>query len=52
MSAALPTLFLKPTMPAMATQRCWQNQPLAPPVPEHVPTPPLGEPASLLVKPL
>ena len=34
--AALPTLFLKPTMPVMATQRCWQSQPDAPPFCEHV----------------
>ena len=52
MSAALPTLFLKPTMPATAGQRCWQSHPFAPPLPEHVPTPPLGAPASVLVKPL
>ena len=49
-SAALPTLFLKPTMPAMATQRCWQSQPFEPPLPEHVPAPPLGAPASVLEK--
>ena len=24
-SAALPTLFRNPTMPAIAGQRCWQN---------------------------
>lgn len=41
-----PTVFLKPTIPVKAYQRCWQIQPLMPPVPEHVPAPPLGAPPS------
>ena len=46
---ALPTAFRNPTMPAIAFQRCWQSQPFAPKLPEHVPAPPLGGPASASV---
>ena len=35
-------------MPAIACQRCWQSHPFAPPLPEHVPAPPLGAPAFVL----
>ena len=35
-------------MPAIACQRCWQSHPFAPPLPEHVPVPPLGAPALVL----
>jgi hypothetical protein len=37
--AVLITLFRNPTMPATPIQRCWHSHPLAPPLPEHVPTP-------------
>jgi hypothetical protein len=37
--AVLMTLFRNPTMPATPVQRCWHSHPLAPPLPEHVPTP-------------
>ena len=47
--AAVPTWLRHPTMPANAIQRCWQSQPLTPPVSWHVPYPPLGAPASLLL---
>ena len=33
----VPTVLWKPVIPAKAIQRCWQSQPLDPPVPEHVP---------------
>lgn len=38
-NAAEPTLFLNPTMPETATQRCWQIHPSVPPVPLHSPVP-------------
>ena len=37
--AAVPTALRHCTIPVKATQRCWQSQPFAPPVPLHVPAP-------------
>ena len=47
-TAADPTWLWKPTIPANAIHRCWQYHPFTPPVPSHVPYPPLGAPASVL----
>jgi len=47
--AADPTWLRKPTMPVIATKRCWQSQPFAPPVAEHVPAPPFGAPSSVVL---
>lgn len=33
------TVLRKPTIPAMADQRCWQSQPFVPPLLLHVPAP-------------
>lgn len=43
---AAPTWFRKPVIPEIATKRCWQSHPPAPPVAEHVPAPPFGAPSS------
>jgi len=46
-----PTVLRKPVIPEIAVQRCWQIHPFSPRFPAHVPTLPLGAPASKVVNP-
>jgi len=46
-----PTVLRKPVIPEMGVHRCWQIHPFLPWFPLHVPTLPLGAPASKVVKP-
>lgn len=45
--AALPTLFLKATIPETAGRRCWQSHPPEPPAAAHAPAPLAGAPSSV-----
>ena len=47
--SAVWTAFLKPTIPEMAVQRCWQYQPLVPALPLQEPEFPFGAPESPLL---